>query len=184
MLRGRLPPFPRTERATGRSTRLQKNRVNFCKRWKTAGVTLSTAPLRAAFLPQTTARGTEGLGSRFHPNLRGGVWARGLDHSRNRAILSTSRSRSDRRTRCRTTGCIYKKRANSFLEFTVLQFAGAWEACDVPVRWSCRTGVCHTCESALIGGAVQYQPDPLEPPATGNVLICCSRPVADIEVDL
>jgi ferredoxin-NADP reductase/MOSC domain-containing protein YiiM len=30
------------------------------------------------------------------------------------------------------------------------------EACDVPVKWSCRTGVCHTCECALIGGAVVY----------------------------
>ncbi len=58
------------------------------------------------------------------------------------------------------------------------------EACDVPVRWACRTGVCHTCECPLIGGTVQYQPDPLEPPATGNVLICCSRPSGDIEVDL
>jgi len=58
------------------------------------------------------------------------------------------------------------------------------EACDVPVRWSCRTGVCHTCECALIGGAVQYEPDPLEPPATGNLLICCSKPSGDIEVDL
>jgi ferredoxin len=38
------------------------------------------------------------------------------------------------------------------------------EACDVPVKWSCRTGVCHTCECALIGGIVDYQPDPLEPP--------------------
>ena len=36
------------------------------------------------------------------------------------------------------------------------------EACDVPVRWSCRTGVCHTCECALIGGSVLYDPDPLE----------------------
>jgi ferredoxin-NADP reductase/MOSC domain-containing protein YiiM len=26
------------------------------------------------------------------------------------------------------------------------------EACDVPVRWSCRTGVCHTCETGLIAG--------------------------------
>jgi ferredoxin-NADP reductase len=26
------------------------------------------------------------------------------------------------------------------------------EACDVPVRWSCRTGVCHTCETALVAG--------------------------------
>jgi ferredoxin-NADP reductase/MOSC domain-containing protein YiiM len=58
------------------------------------------------------------------------------------------------------------------------------EACDVPVRWACRTGVCHTCECALIGGAVQYNPDPLEPPATGNLLICCSIPSGDIEVDL
>jgi ferredoxin len=58
------------------------------------------------------------------------------------------------------------------------------EACDVPVQWSCRTGVCHTCECAMIGGSVHYQPDPLEPPATGNVLICCSRPSGDVEVDL
>ncbi|MEO8660444.1 MAG: MOSC and FAD-binding oxidoreductase domain-containing protein [Bryobacteraceae bacterium] len=58
------------------------------------------------------------------------------------------------------------------------------EACDVPVRWSCRTGVCHTCECALIGGTVKYQPDPLEPPAAGNVLICCSKPLEDVEVDL
>jgi ferredoxin-NADP reductase/MOSC domain-containing protein YiiM len=58
------------------------------------------------------------------------------------------------------------------------------EACDVPVRWSCRTGVCHTCECALIGGTVHYQPDPLEPPAAGNVLICCSTPSGDVEIDL
>jgi ferredoxin-NADP reductase/MOSC domain-containing protein YiiM/ferredoxin len=58
------------------------------------------------------------------------------------------------------------------------------EACDVPVRWSCRTGVCHTCECALISGLVEYQPEPLERPAEGNVLICCSRPRGDIEIDL
>jgi ferredoxin-NADP reductase/MOSC domain-containing protein YiiM/ferredoxin len=58
------------------------------------------------------------------------------------------------------------------------------EACDVPVQWSCRTGVCHTCECALIGGTVNYEPDPLEPPAAGNALICCSRPSGDIEIDL
>jgi ferredoxin-NADP reductase/MOSC domain-containing protein YiiM/ferredoxin len=58
------------------------------------------------------------------------------------------------------------------------------EACDVPVKWACRTGVCHTCESALIGGAVTYQPDPLDPPAAGNVLICCARPGDSVEIDL
>ena len=58
------------------------------------------------------------------------------------------------------------------------------EACDVPVKWACRTGVCHTCECALIDGRVNYQPDPLEPPAEGNLLICCSQPQGDVEVDL
>ena len=58
------------------------------------------------------------------------------------------------------------------------------EACDVPVRWSCRTGVCHTCITGLIGGSVSYQPEPLERPAAGNVLVCCARPDADITLDL
>jgi ferredoxin-NADP reductase/MOSC domain-containing protein YiiM len=58
------------------------------------------------------------------------------------------------------------------------------EACDVPVRWSCRTGVCHSCEVALIGGGVTYEPDPLDPPAIGNLLICCSRPQGDVVIDL
>jgi ferredoxin-NADP reductase/MOSC domain-containing protein YiiM len=58
------------------------------------------------------------------------------------------------------------------------------EACDVPVRWSCRTGVCHTCETELVDGAVDYQPDPLESPADGNLLICCSRPRSDVVIDL
>ena len=63
----------------------------------------------------------------------------------------------------------------------LLDFA---EACDVPVRWACRTGVCHTCETGLIVGAVDYQPDPVEPPAEGSVLICCSQPRGDIVIDL
>jgi ferredoxin-NADP reductase len=58
------------------------------------------------------------------------------------------------------------------------------EACDVPVRWACRTGVCHSCESGLILGAVDYRPEPVEPPAEGNALICCCRPHGDIVIDL
>jgi ferredoxin-NADP reductase/MOSC domain-containing protein YiiM len=58
------------------------------------------------------------------------------------------------------------------------------EACDVPVRWACRTGVCHNCESALVAGRVAYQPEPVDPPAEGNVLICCSLPEGDVVVDL
>jgi len=58
------------------------------------------------------------------------------------------------------------------------------EACDVPVRWACRTGVCHTCESGLVSGAVAYDPEPLDMPADGNVLLCCSRPTRDVVIDL
>ena len=58
------------------------------------------------------------------------------------------------------------------------------EECDVPVRWSCRTGVCHTCESGLVSGAVVYGPEPLDKPADGNLLVCCSRPIRDVVIDL
>jgi len=64
---------------------------------------------------------------------------------------------------------------------SLLEFA---EACDVPVRWACRTGVCHMCESGLISGAVAYEPEPLEAPAPGNLLICCSRPEGEVAIDL
>jgi MOSC domain-containing protein YiiM/ferredoxin-NADP reductase/ferredoxin len=70
----------------------------------------------------------------------------------------------------------WESRFGSLLEFA--------EACDVPVRWSCRAGVCHTCESGLIGGRIRYAPEPLDRPSEGNVLICCSTPLSDIELDL
>ncbi|MEV5888544.1 MOSC and FAD-binding oxidoreductase domain-containing protein [Nonomuraea fuscirosea] len=58
------------------------------------------------------------------------------------------------------------------------------DACDVPTRWSCRTGVCHTCTTPLLAGDVEYTPDPLEPPPAGEVLICCARPRHDLVLDL
>jgi len=58
------------------------------------------------------------------------------------------------------------------------------EACDVPVRWSCRSGVCHNCESGLVSGTIQYGPEPLDKPADGNVLVCCSQPTSDVVIDL
>jgi ferredoxin len=58
------------------------------------------------------------------------------------------------------------------------------EACDVPVRWSCRTGVCHTCECGILDGRLRYAPEPLDRPALGNALICCSTPETPIELDL
>jgi ferredoxin len=58
------------------------------------------------------------------------------------------------------------------------------DACDVPARWSCRTGVCHTCVTPLLSGDITYAPDPLELPADGQVLICCARPATDIVLDM
>jgi len=64
---------------------------------------------------------------------------------------------------------------------SLLEFA---EACDVPTRWSCRTGVCHNCEVGLLAGTVSYEPLPVDLPAEGNVLICCAAPGEDVVVDL
>jgi ferredoxin len=64
---------------------------------------------------------------------------------------------------------------------SVLELA---DACDVPTRWSCRTGVCHTCVTPLLSGTVTYSPDPLEPPADGEILICCARPGTDLVLDM
>jgi ferredoxin-NADP reductase/MOSC domain-containing protein YiiM len=64
---------------------------------------------------------------------------------------------------------------------TLLELA---EACDVPVRFACRTGVCHTCETGLVAGKIGYRPEPVDAPADGNVLICCSQPEGDVVIDL
>ena len=58
------------------------------------------------------------------------------------------------------------------------------DACDINTRWSCRTGVCHTCTTPLLSGAISYLPAPLELPAEGAVLICCARPDTDIVLDM
>jgi ferredoxin-NADP reductase/MOSC domain-containing protein YiiM/ferredoxin len=64
---------------------------------------------------------------------------------------------------------------------SLLDFA---EACDVPVGFGCRNGVCHNCESGLVAGDVTYDVDPLEPPPDGRVLVCCTRPASELALDL
>jgi ferredoxin-NADP reductase/MOSC domain-containing protein YiiM len=58
------------------------------------------------------------------------------------------------------------------------------EACDVPTRWSCRTGVCHTCETPILSGEISYDPAPLELPPAGVVLICCARPTSPVILEM
>ncbi|MGW7370111.1 MOSC domain-containing protein [Streptomyces sp. NPDC054841] len=61
---------------------------------------------------------------------------------------------------------------------------GLAEACDIPTRWSCRTGVCHTCITPLVSGTVTYTTQPLELPEPGTVLVCCSEPTTEVVLDL
>jgi ferredoxin-NADP reductase/MOSC domain-containing protein YiiM/ferredoxin len=64
---------------------------------------------------------------------------------------------------------------------SLLDFA---EACDVPVAFGCRNGTCHTCESGLLSGEVSYDPEPLEAPPAGSLLVCCTRPSSELTLDL
>jgi ferredoxin-NADP reductase/MOSC domain-containing protein YiiM len=64
---------------------------------------------------------------------------------------------------------------------SVLELA---EACDVPTRWSCRTGVCHTCVTAVLSGTASYSAEPLEPPPPDQLLLCCSTPRTELVLDL
>lgn len=58
------------------------------------------------------------------------------------------------------------------------------EACDVPTRFSCRSGVCHVCVTGVVAGSATYNQQPLEPPERGTVLICSAAPDSDLVLDL
>ncbi|MGV9801436.1 2Fe-2S iron-sulfur cluster-binding protein [Mycobacterium sp. NPDC003449] len=64
---------------------------------------------------------------------------------------------------------------------TLLELA---EACDVPTRYSCRSGVCHICLTDVVSGDISYVTEPLDPPAPGTALICCAAPGTDVVLDL
>ncbi|BBX86582.1 MOSC domain-containing protein [Mycolicibacterium aubagnense] len=58
------------------------------------------------------------------------------------------------------------------------------DACDVPTRFACRSGVCHLCETEIISGTTTYIREPLEPPRVGAVLICSAAPESDVVLDI
>jgi ferredoxin len=58
------------------------------------------------------------------------------------------------------------------------------EACDVPTRFSCRSGVCHVCETGVVAGTATYLQSPLEKPDDATVLICSAAPETDLVLDL
>ncbi|MFX0542862.1 2Fe-2S iron-sulfur cluster-binding protein [Roseovarius sp. S4756] len=58
------------------------------------------------------------------------------------------------------------------------------EAAGLTPEFSCRAGICNTCKCALVSGEVEYFEDPLNPPAPGEVLICCARPKGAVVLDI
>ncbi|NER14868.1 2Fe-2S iron-sulfur cluster binding domain-containing protein [Leptobacterium flavescens] len=49
---------------------------------------------------------------------------------------------------------------------------------------SCRMGTCSSCESKLISGSIEYDPEPFIEAAEGNIFICCAKPTSDITIEI
>ncbi|MGF1671324.1 MAG: FAD-binding oxidoreductase [Balneolaceae bacterium] len=64
---------------------------------------------------------------------------------------------------------------------SILQLA---ESKGLSPPFDCRMGSCTTCESELISGEVDYEPEPFVEVEDGRVLICCARPKSDVKIDL
>jgi ferredoxin-NADP reductase/MOSC domain-containing protein YiiM len=90
---------------------------------------------------------------------------------------------SDRRPSSRTTPSrVRLERSNLDLEWdpeqgqSLLEFV---EEAGVDAPFSCRSGNCGTCEVALLGGTVEYDPDPELVVGPSRCLTCCARPTSD-----
>ena len=64
---------------------------------------------------------------------------------------------------------------------TLLEFA---ESLGLAPQFSCRSGICGTCTTRILNGAVDYLEDPVAPRGAGEVLLCCSVPRRGAEVVL
>jgi ferredoxin-NADP reductase len=58
------------------------------------------------------------------------------------------------------------------------------EDCGLSPEFSCRAGICSTCKCRLLSGSVAYFEEPLSEPGAGEILLCCSRPISSVVIDL
>lgn len=58
------------------------------------------------------------------------------------------------------------------------------EQAGLAPAYNCRAGLCNTCQVPLQAGTVEYLEEPLEPPAHGDILLCCTRPTSPVTVRL
>ena len=65
--------------------------------------------------------------------------------------------------------------------YSLLEFA---EAQGLNPAFSCRAGICSTCKTKLVAGEVSYFEEPLEELQDGEALLCCSKPVTDVVLDI
>jgi uncharacterized protein len=71
---------------------------------------------------------------------------------------------------------LWDARADSLLSFAEDQ--------GLTPDFSCRAGICGTCVTRILSGSVEYFEEPLDELAEGEVLLCCSKPVGPIVLDL
>ncbi len=50
--------------------------------------------------------------------------------------------------------------------------------------FSCRSGICRTCECEVLSGSLTYVTEPLDMPEEGMALICCSKPDGDVILNI
>jgi ferredoxin len=70
----------------------------------------------------------------------------------------------------------WNEKAHSLLEFA--------EHNGLSPPFSCRNGMCGTCISRLVRGTVSYFEEPLIELGHSEILLCCSRPVDSVEIDI
>lgn len=58
------------------------------------------------------------------------------------------------------------------------------EANGLSPVFSCRMGTCSSCESRLLNGNIEYDPEPFMDPTKGKIFICCAKPTSDVEIEL
>ena len=65
---------------------------------------------------------------------------------------------------------------------TILELA---EDLGLVLPYSCRSGICTTCQCRMIEGEIEYTSDGVyEPEGEGEILICCSVPKANLVLDI
>ena len=65
--------------------------------------------------------------------------------------------------------------------YTLLEFL---ETHNIAVQYQCREGYCGACRCKLNSGEIEYQQEPLAFIRPGEILLCCSKPVDEVELTL